>query len=170
MNAIKIACFDVYYFDDYAQACSIIFQTVPYERVISKYCIPVKTFNAYVPGEFYKRELPCLLQVYARIKEKINIIIVDGYTLLGEGKKGLGGHFHEALGKEVPVIGVAKTYFKGCVNCIKVYWGKSIKPLYVSSVGIDLNFSAKLIGNLQGKHRIPEALKAVDLLSREISK
>ncbi|MGI5823483.1 MAG: endonuclease V [Dethiobacteria bacterium] len=166
-NTIKIACFDVYYFEDYAQACSIVFQIAPSEKIISKYCIAVKTFNAYVPGEFYKRELPCLLQVYGCIKEKIDIIVVDGYTLLGGGKKGLGAYFYAALGKKIPVIGVAKTYFHGCVNCIKVYRGKSLKPLYVSSVGLDPYFAAKLIGNLQGKYRIPEVLKEVDRLSRE---
>ncbi|NLJ56023.1 MAG: endonuclease V [Firmicutes bacterium] len=166
-NTIKIACFDVYYFKDYAQACSIVFQIAPSEKIISKYCTVVKTFDAYMPGEFYKRELPCLLQVYARVKEKINIIIIDGYVLLGDGRKGLGAYFYEALDKKIPVIGVAKTYFHSCVSCIKVYRGKSTKPLYVSSMGIDLCFSAKLIGNLQGKHRIPEVLKAVDRLSRE---
>ena len=166
MKDTKIACFDVYYYKDYAQACSIVFQVAPGEKVISRYCTAVKPFNDYIPGEFYKRELPCLLQVHARIKETINIIIVDGYALLGNGKKGLGGYLYEALDKKIPVIGVAKTYFKGCTNCIRVYRGKSIRPLYISSIGISPNFSAKLIGSLKGEHRIPEVLKEVDSLSR----
>lgn len=161
-----IACFDVYYFKDFARACCIVFQTGSCEKIVARYCAVVREFNAYVPGEFYKRELPCLLQVYNRIKEKIDIIIVDGYVLLGSGKKGLGGHLYEALHGKIPVIGVAKTYFNGCADCTKVFRGNSNRPLYVSSIGLELNFSARLISNLQGKYRIPEVLKAVDSLSR----
>lgn len=119
-----------------------------------------------MPGEFYKRELPCLLQVYAQIREETNIIIIDGYVMLGEEKKGLGGYLYEALDKKIPIIGVAKTYFKNCVHYTEVYRGKSSRPLYVSSIGLDLDFSAALIRNLQGPYRIPTVLKAVDHLTR----
>ena len=119
-----------------------------------------------MPGEFYKRELPCLLQVYAQIKEIINIIIIDGYVMLGKERKGLGGYLYEALDKKIPIIGVAKTFFKNCVHYTEVYRGKSTRPLYVSSIGLDLDFSAALICNLEGPYRIPTVLKAVDRLTR----
>ncbi len=37
---------------------------------------------------------------------------------------------------------------------------------YISSIGIDLNDSAKLVKNLKGDHRIPDLLKRVDQLTR----
>ncbi len=170
MDSGRIACFDVYYHPGYARACSIVFQTAPCEKVISSYCALIKQVHAYVPGEFYKRELPCLLQVFALIEEEINLIIIDGYVVLGSGRKGLGGYLFEALDKKIPVIGVAKTFFTGCVDLIEVYRGSGNRPLYVSSIGIDLELSAKLISNLQGNYRIPEVLKTVDRLSREKDK
>jgi hypothetical protein len=45
------------------------------------------------------------------------------------------------------------------MDYLEVYRGKSIKPLYVSVIGIDLNYSAKLIKNLKGDFRIPDILK-----------
>ncbi len=162
----KIACFDVYYREDCAVACSVVFAMEPRERIIAEYRSVVKRVSEYRPGEFYKRELPCLLSVYESIGEKIDLIIVDGYVYLGNGRKGLGWHFFTALDKRIPVVGVAKTYFKGNNDYLKVYRGKSNRPLYVSSVGIELNYSADLIRKLKGKNRIPDVLGRVDLLSR----
>ncbi len=110
--------------------------------------------------------MPCLLRVYENIKEDIDLIIVDGFVHLGDRKKGLGAYLFNALDQEIPVIGVAKTFFKGCTDCIKTYRGQSIKPLYISSIGIELHDSAKLIKDLNGKNRIPDVLKKVDQLTR----
>lgn len=165
----NIACFDVYYYKEHARAaraCCVVFEVVPCERVISGYCTAVETVGEYIPGEFYKRELPCLLQVYEKVAEKIDLIIVDSFVMLGNGKKGLGGHLFTALHKKIPVIGVAKSFFKGCRDYVRLYRGKSSRPLYVSSIGIDLNMSAELIKNLAGGNRIPEMLKRVDRLTR----
>jgi deoxyribonuclease V len=166
MNNNNIACFDVYYYESYAKACCIVFENEPIEKVISEYYEIIKPVNEYIPGEFYKRELPCLLKLYGSIKEDIDLIIVDSFVLLGDGKKGLGGYLFEALDKKIPVIGVAKTFFKGCDDYIEVYRGKSNKPLYISSLGIDLNHSAELVKNLDGENRMPTVLKRVDQLTR----
>jgi deoxyribonuclease V len=166
MNNYKIACFDVYYYEGYAKACCIVFENEPFEKIISEYYETIKPVNEYVPGEFYRRELPCLLKVYENIKEEVDLIIVDSFVLLGDGKKGLGEYLFDALDKKIPVIGVAKTYFKDCKDYIEVYRGKSNKPLYISSIGIDLNCSAELVKNLDGENRIPKVLKRVDQLTR----
>lgn len=166
MSNGKIACFDVYYYEDHAMACGVVFENEPTEKIIAEYHETVKPVNEYIPGEFYKRELPCLLKVYEAIREDIGLIIVDSFVMLGDGKKGLGGYLYEALDKKIPVVGVAKTFYKDCVNYVEVCRGESKKPLYVSSIGIDLNYSAELIKNLNGKNRIPDVLKRVDQLSR----
>lgn len=136
------------------------------EKIVSHYVETIGKVNDYVPGEFYKRELPCLLKVYGKVKEEISLAIVDGYVWLEVGKKGLGGYFFEALCKKTPVIGVAKTFFKGCRDYIEVYRGQSNRPLFVSSAGIGLAHAAELIKNLKGENRLPEMLKKVDLLTR----
>lgn len=170
MNYIKIACFDVYYYEDYAKACCVVFKIEPLEKIVSKYCETIQSVDEYISGEFYKRELPCLLKVYEKIKEDIDLIIVDSFVLLKEGKKGLGAHLFNALDRKTPVIGVAKSFFEGCTDYVEIYRGQSSRPLYISSVGISLNDSAELIKSLNGKNRIPDVLKMVDQLTRVVNR
>ncbi|HOJ76833.1 MAG TPA: endonuclease V [Bacillota bacterium] len=166
MKDKTMVCLDVYYYEDYANACGIVFETEPEERVLADYSEVVKPIAEYIPGEFYKRELPCLLKVIDKIQETIDLIIIDSFVWLGNGKKGLGVHLYEALSEKIPVIGVAKTHFKDCAQYTEVYRGKSKKPLYVSAIGIELDYSTELIKKLKGDHRIPDLLKRVDQLSR----
>ena len=162
----KIACFDVYYYQDRARACCLVFETEPRERIISRYSAKVGPVADYIPGEFYRRELPCILSVYEEVKEEIDLALVDGFVFLENGNKGLGGYLFEALHKKIPVIGVAKTFFKGCRDYSRVYRGKSKRPLFVSSVGIDLPAAAALVENMEGGGRLPDVLKKVDRLTR----
>ncbi len=166
MGNYKIACFDAYYHKDYAKNCCILFETRPIEKSIFECCKITRPIEEYIPGEFYKRELPGILEVYWEIKRDINLIIIDGYVLLKDGKMGLGGHLYRSLEGRVPVIGVAKSYFVNSEDYIKVYRGESKKPLYVSSIGIETDFAVNLIKNLNGEHRIPNILKRVDRLTR----
>lgn len=166
MKTSKIACFDVYYYENQAKACCLVFEIEPRERVISRYSAEVKPVVDYIPGEFYRRELPCILRVYERVNEEIGLALVDGFVFLENGKRGLGGHLFEALHKKIPVIGVAKTFFKGCRDYTKVYRGESKNPLFVSSIGIEPPSAARLIRNLEGGGRLPDVLKEVDHLTR----
>lgn len=121
---------------------------------------------AYEPGAFYKRELPFLL---AALKQhdltQVETIIIDGYVDLTPHHPGLGAYLFEALAEKVPVIGVAKSYFRD-TNAIPILRGKSTRPLYVSSRGIDPAKVAQLIKDLPGPYRIPDFLKAVDQATR----
>ncbi|HZJ77110.1 MAG TPA: endonuclease V [Oscillospiraceae bacterium] len=166
MSDYKIACFDAYYHKNYAKTCCILFETEPIEKSILEYCRITKPAGRYIPGEFYKRELPGILEAYREIEGDINLIMVDGYVLLKDGKMGLGGHLYKALGGGISVIGIAKSYYINSKNCVKIYRGKSKRPLYISSIGIEINCAANLVRNLNGKYRIPDILKRVDRLTR----
>lgn len=102
-----------------------------------------------------------------KVKEDIDIIITDSFIWVDECKKGLGAYLYESINRKTPIIGVAKSYLKGCTAYVKIYRGQSSNPLYISATGIDLNYSAKLISNLKGDFRIPDILKKVDQLSRK---
>ena len=66
----------------------------------------------YETGAFYKRELPCILKLLDEVKHPLSCIVVDGYVFLdGISKSGLGKYLYDALGKKIPVIGVAKRSF-----------------------------------------------------------
>lgn len=48
----------------------------------------VENINEYVPGEFYKRELPCILEFLKDYDlEQIQCIIIDGFIFLDDNQK-----------------------------------------------------------------------------------
>jgi deoxyribonuclease V len=116
-----------------------------------------------VPGAFWQRKLPCLLTVLDGMEP--DVVVVDGYVWLDEAfRKGLVAHLHERVG--VPVVGVAKTAFEGSPHARAVLRGASKKPLYVTSVGMDLDEAAGAILSMHGPHRLPTLLTLADHLAR----
>lgn len=121
----------------------------------------------YVPGQFYKRELPLLRAVIAELSFAPSIIVIDGYVWLGAtDTPGLGAHLFEELHATTPIIGVAKTRYQNDTWSERVCRGKSHKPLYVTAAGIETRRAAALIASMHGNHRIPTLLKQVDRLAR----
>ncbi len=160
--------------DDTATAAGLLFgdwQAAEPARVILK---DIAGVAPYEPGQFYKRELPCLLTVLEdaleSASEPVDAIVVDGYVFLGpEQRPGLGMHLYEALTLKVPVIGVAKRSFAGTPEDCQVFRGGSETPLFVSAVGMALSAAKAHIQAMHGQHRIPTLLKRVDQLCRGIN-
>ena len=119
---------------------------------------------SYVPGSFYKRELPCILALLDKLKQIPVEMIIDGYVWLG-ARSGLGQHLFEALGCRIPVIGVAKSAFPGAA-AEKIYRGTSRRPLYITAAGVPIGIAAGNISRMHGPHRIPNLLKQVDQISK----
>jgi deoxyribonuclease V len=160
-----IAAVDVYYSEDgLATAGAVVFSDFGDSQGLKTYVRLIRGVKNYVPGEFYKRELPCLLEVLNAISEEIDTIIIDGYVDLGI-KPGLGRHLWKALGCRKTIIGVAKTYFHGS-DAVKIHRGKSRQPLYITSAGIEQAEAAGLIAGMHGKFRLPTLLKKADFISR----
>ena len=139
-----------------------------------------KVTSEYIPGKFYKRELPGIKKILRRfirqhpeLWEQIHAVIVDSYITLKVGDKewdGLGAYVHKFLYKiEQPkiVYGVAKSKFGDCDKISdKVLRGKSETPLYVQTTAAP-HFAAYQVARMHGKFRIPTMLKLVDQLSRK---
>ena len=165
-----IYAFDTYYQNGQAKTVCAGFQNWGDEHLAVTYEQTVIISSDYESGSFYKRELPCILQLLKNFAlHKNDLIIVDGYVLLSdEGKLGLRGYLYNDLGHKIPVIGVAKNLFAGLnKNMRAVTRGKSKKPLYVTALGIDLDMVSEKIKNMHGEFRIPTLLKKVDLLTRK---
>ena len=122
----------------------------------------------YTPGEFYRRELPCLLAVLAGGPPP-DIGVVDGYAWLGlahgAGRPGLGAYLYEALGRRVPVVGVAKTRFASA-EAVPVVRGGSRSPLWVTAAGVDPAEAAGRVAAMAGPYRVPALLRRADHLAR----
>jgi deoxyribonuclease V len=163
---MTIAAFDVHYLEDgRASAAAILIYDYGDREPIGEYHRMHPFTAAYVPGGFYRRELPAILALMPWIDVPLDTLIVDGYVMLGL-RPGLGQHLFEALECKIPVIGVAKSRFKG-VTAREVCRGGSRKPLYVTSAGIDIDAASDNIRRMHGAHRIPTLLQRTDRLARE---
>jgi len=159
-----ILAIDVYYYDSTAKVVGVLFNEFNEEEQ-EFYVEYTENAGEYIPGEFYKRELPCILKILKRVDlKRVFMIIVDGHVYIDNDENyGLGGKLWEHLDGEIPVIGVAKTRFVGNMDTVKeVCRGESKNPLYVSSIGMDEGEAAYIITNMKGDHRIPDMLKLLD--------
>jgi deoxyribonuclease V len=160
---------DVQYTQNSAKAAGIIFSDWDSEKPIQEIVTDINCIEPYEPGEFYKRELPCILALLPKVIHQLDMIIVDGYVNLGaNAKPGLGMHLYNALNGTIPIIGVAKKSFIGTPDECKIFRGNSLNPLYITSAGITLNKAKSYILAMHGNYRNPSLLKKVDQLCRGI--
>ena len=162
-----IALLDVHYFEDAARAACVVAD--PGAAVAaSEHTRLVSPVAPYEPGAFYRRELPCLLAVLEEVDwRSLDALVVDGYVWLDrDGRPGLGAHLWEALGEEIPVLGVAKNAYGAADFAAEVLRGESERPLYVTAAGWPQATAAEMIAAMHGPYRIPTLLRRVDTLCR----
>lgn len=167
-----ILAFDTYYYDDKAKTVCVQFENWSDPTEAFVYQETVTGISEYVSGEFYKRELPCIVSLLKKIDTtNCKAIIIDGFVVLDDHEKlGLGGYLYHELQGKIPIIGVAKNNFAKINTCKKaVFRGNSQKPLYITGMGIHLDKAAENIKHMDGAFRIPTLLKKVDSLGREIN-
>lgn len=165
-----ILAFDTYYFKDKAKTVCISFSDWGNEDNCGIYTEIKDNIEEYVSGKFYKRELPCILSLITKIGLiNVKLIIIDGFVYLDDNNKfGLGAYLHKELNEKIPIIGVAKRDFATInKNRNQVFRGESQNPLFITSIGIDLNLASEKIKEMDGRHRIPTLLKKLDKLTRE---
>ncbi len=149
---------------DAAQVAGVAFATWLDAEPTDERVVRVQGVEPYVPGEFFRRELPCLLALLGALEHPPELIVVDGYVDLGE-RPGLGRHLFEALDGAIPVVGVAKTRFHDA-PAVEVLRGTSRTPLLVTAAGMSPEAAAEGVAAMHGAHRIPGLLKRVDQLAR----
>lgn len=162
-----ILAVDVQYYGEHAVVAGVIFadwqDRTPAGEVITR----VAVHAPYEPGEFYRRELPCILQLIVENDLEPDCIVVDGFVYLdGNNRPGLGRHLFDALEGKVAVIGVAKRAFGEIPAEFTIYRGESGRPLYVTAAGIDIEEAKRCIAKMHGRHRQPTLLKRADWLCR----
>ena len=163
-----IACTDVDYRAGEGVAGCVLFRDWQDAHSADEIVARVKQVESYEPGHFFKRELPCILEVLGRVTCVLDAVIVDGYVWLNQEQgPGLGAHLYRALMERIPVIGVAKTRFAQEAPATPVFRGRSKRPLYVSAAGMDPSEAAANIKAMHGPFRIPTLLGRVDRLCRE---
>ncbi len=159
--------FDVHYYDSFAIVGFVLFENElssdPYKIGQIRY----DSVEPYISGQFYKRELPCLLKAIEEIKEQINLIYIDANVWLGYDRKGLGKYLFDSINHRIPIIGVSKSCFNKETELIRPVLRQSSKnPLYVSSIGIELDDACQKVKIMNGEFRLPKMIKLADSVCR----
>jgi deoxyribonuclease V len=165
-----ILAIDVHYKQTTAKAVGAFIQNWSDATALHYIIKYIDEVDEYVPGAFYMRELPCIVEIFKEIDlRNLSYIIIDGFVVLDDsGKPGLGAFVYDSIQQLVPVIGVAKTNFhQNEQHVIPVLRGASAKPLYVTAVGTDLQQAAEHIKNMHGEFRLPTVLKELDRITKE---
>jgi deoxyribonuclease V len=155
---------DVHYKENRGQVVGVLFQKWEDDQPSEIIRFIQEDIAEYEPGAFYKRELPCILELLKKTEKAISVIIVDGYVYLdNDGKPGLGYKLYECLDIKIPVIGVAKTRFHNNEkNVVEVLRGESNNPLFVSAIGMEISEAATHVKSMSGEFRLPTLLKLMD--------
>jgi deoxyribonuclease V len=147
-----------------ATAALVVAPDPTLSTVLDERVVHIAEVAPYRPGSFFMRELPALRAVLDGAGH-VDLLVVDGYVHLDpDSRPGLGAYAHSEFG--VPVIGVAKTRFRGADHAIEVRRGAATRPLYITAVGLPDEQAAALVARMGGSYRLPDALRRVDRLAR----
>jgi len=166
-----ILAFDTYYYDGKAKTVCLEFTEWNQSENFKIHTEIIENIEEYIPGEFYKRELPCIISLLNKIDlNNIEAIVVDGFVYLDDEKKhGLGGRLYEKLDSKIPIIGIAKTNFAAIEKHKRALLrGDSKKPLYITAIGIELDDAFEKVASMAGEFRFPTLLKELDRLTKEL--
>lgn len=164
---MRLLAFDVGYDEDTALVVAVEFDAWIANKEVATYTLSVSPVEDYQSGQFYKRELPCILALLDHYQLKPDVIVIDGFVYLDEHKSsGLGWYLYDALEQAVPVIGVAKNARGEMPQSWQLLRGDSKKQLYISAVGMEQQLAKEHIKSMHGKFRMPTLLKLADSLTR----
>ena len=162
-----ILAVDSHYQAGCAHVAGVAFETWSASQPRAVYRSQVDGARAYVPGEFYKRELPGILALLKTHDLSPATIVIDGYVYLdGASKPALGKYLYDALNGRTRIIGVAKRPLSGIASRYALLRGASSRPLYVTAAGVALTHAKACIASMHGGYRMPTLLKMADRESR----
>lgn len=147
-----------------------------------------RTRFPYIPGLLAFRELPALFEVWERLPQKPDVLVLDGHGIAHPRRMGIAAHFGVVSG--TPAVGCAKSLLTGRYGELgdeplsvqplmdgNEEIGRVLRtkrkclPVYVSpGYGITMDESEALIRNCVRKYRIPEPTRLAHLLVNEVRK
>ena len=139
---------------------------------------------AYIPGSLALREAPLLLRALAKLKNRPEVLVCDGYGIAHPRRFGLACHIGAETG--LPTFGVAKTPFMATFSepgPERGAWSdlldgdevvgralrtrEGVKPVFVSvGQGIDIQEATELTLAMCPRYRQPECIREADSRSR----
>lgn len=183
----RVAGVDAHYHGDRLWA-AIAVMTFP-DLVITESALINRPLTfPYVPGLLSFREAPATLELFDRLSEKPDLLLVDGQGLAHPRRFGLACHL--GVLADVPTIGVAKSRLIGTYQEPGIERGawselvdhgeiigavvrtrSAVRPVFVS-IGhrISLKTAIDLVLCCTGCFRLPEPIHVADIFSRQHSR
>lgn len=140
----------------------------------------------YIPGFLAFREVPNIVLAYEKLKQKPDIIMVDGHGIAHPRQMGIASHLGVTL--NAPTIGVAKSKLVGEFEPLELEQGSTspliykdeeiavvlrsragVNPIFVSPGHLcDMPSAMKLVLNTLHGHKLPEPTFIADKLSKSM--
>jgi len=176
----NVCAVDVSYRNDLAYCSAVVVKKDSLE-VLESVNVRCKVNYPYIPGLFLLREYEPIMNAVGLLKEKFDLLLVDGHGQLHPRRCGLACSIGVALSK--PTIGVAKSLLCGTIRAdhlieldgqiLGVMIGKNAKkPLYVS-VGhkVSLKTAEKIVRELIVDDKsMPQPLLVAHINSKRLAK
>jgi len=142
----------------------------------------------YVPGLLSFREGPAVIEALGRLRQRPDVILVDGQGIAHHRGIGIASHIGVVL--DLPAIGCAKQRlvgdflepgmgkgeweplrYRGAVVGAVLRTRSNVKPLFVSpGHRVDVNTAIGLVLSCLGGYRIPEPIRCADMLSKKVKR
>ncbi|HEY0979232.1 MAG TPA: deoxyribonuclease V [Candidatus Paceibacterota bacterium] len=153
------------------------------DHAVAKAAIPFP----YIPGLLSFREIPMLLAAWEQLREKPEVLLVDGIGIAHPRRLGIASHLGLVL--DLPTIGVAKSVLVGSfeepgnepgdttplvdpkngdVLGMALRTKRGVKPVFVSpGHRITLDESVALVRSCVVRHRLPEPTRHAHRIMNE---
>lgn len=159
----------------------IVVLSFPELEIVEEHGIQTTTTFPYVPGLLSFREAPAILQVWAGLKNKPDVLVLDGQGIAHPRRMGIASHI--GLWLRIPTIGCGKTLLCGRYEGLGEKRGEfaplihrkevvgaalrtkdKVNPVFISPGHLcDLESAISLILRCNGGLKIPEPTRRAHL-------
>lgn len=165
-------------------AAAIVVMTYPRLEVIEEAVVQGRVEFPYIPGLLSFRELPLVAEAFARLRERPDVLILDGQGLAHPRRFGFACHVGVAL--DIATIGCAKSRLCGEFESFELRRHKhspllldgekvgyavctrdGVKPVFVSpGHRISLATAVEVVLQCAPRYRLPEPIRLAHIRSR----
>lgn len=150
-----------------ATAAAVAFDAWDAAEATKTYVSHIADVEKAVRGQLDLRELPCVMQLLREHSLVPELLLIDGFVHLdADETPGLGQHLQQALGGQVPIVGVSKRSLPGLSAQFEVMREEETPPLWVTCSGIDIGAAKARLRAMHGRKRLPTLMKLVARLAK----
>lgn len=163
---------------DNISTAAMVALSFPELQVLERVTAKRPTTFPYISGLLSFREIPVLLDAYAKLSVKPDVYMVDGMGRIHPRRIGIAAHL--GLWLDAPTVGVGKTHFLGKYDVppnerggysqltdrgellgVVLRTKLNVKPVYVSpGHHMDLDSAIRLVMACTSKYRLPDPIRA----------